>query len=520
MAMRYFSSRVSSGSWRFVSIHPKRYQSVQAAQSVIDQEWESARPYESIPGPSFLDLIKGFRREEHKGDLPLLALFNQFRKDYGDLVRMKGVLGKPDIVFSFNPQDFEKVFRTEGPWPVRRGLDTFTYYRQKVRPDVFGESGGLANEQGEKWQHMRTITNPVMMHPKTVALYVDQVDEIAQEFLAVVAGLRDAKNELPADFDQWLNRWALETMGLLALDTRFGVLRSNQSVEAQTIISLVRDIFELTFCLDIEPSIWKYYKTSTFHRLMKVFDDLTNLIMVKIDEAVVRMDKNPKTEGNLSVLEKLLKVNKNAALVMSFDMIMAGIDTTSSTTSGVLYCLAKNPEKQAKLREELRTIMPNKDSPLTTENMRNLPYLRACIKEGLRLYSPVAGNFRAAGRDIVLQGYRIPKGTDVWMVTLALQRENRYFPAADQYLPERWLSDRPEGIASAKDTNPFIFLPFGFGARSCVGKRLAMMEIEIVVSRFVRNYELRWNYDDMKMKSNLINIPSSPLQFELKDVAF
>lgn len=52
--------------------------------------------------------------------------------------------------------------------------------------------------------------------------------------------------------------------------------------------------------------------------------------MVKIDEAVARIEKNPKTEGNLSVLEKLLKVNKNAALVMSYDMIMAGIDTVIS----------------------------------------------------------------------------------------------------------------------------------------------------------------------------------------------
>lgn len=77
---------------------------------------------------------------------------------------------------------------------------------------------------------------------------------------------------------------------------------------------------------------------------------------------------------------------------------------------GVLYSLAKNPDKQAKLRDELRTILPNKDSPLTPDNMRNLPYLRACIKEGMRLVSPISGNIRAAGKDLVMQGYRIPKG--------------------------------------------------------------------------------------------------------------
>lgn len=83
---------------------------------------------------------------------------------------------------------------------------------------------------------------------------------------------------------------------------------------------------------------------------------------------------------------------------------------TSSGTTGILYLLATNPDKQAKLREELRTVLPKKDSPLTPENMRNLPYLRACIKEGLRLCPPAAGNVRAAGKDMVLQGYQIPKG--------------------------------------------------------------------------------------------------------------
>lgn len=83
---------------------------------------------------------------------------------------------------------------------------------------------------------------------------------------------------------------------------------------------------------------------------------------------------------------------------------------TASGTTGILYCLALNPDKQEKLRQELRTILPKKDSPLTPENMQDLPYLRACIKEGLRVCPPLAGTARAVGKDIVLQGYQIPKG--------------------------------------------------------------------------------------------------------------
>lgn len=75
-----------------------------------------------------------------------------------------------------------------------------------------------------------------------------------------------------------------------------------------------------------------------------------------------------------------------------------------------LYHLAKNPDKQALLRQEILTILPSLDSKLSPDSMNNIPYMRACFKESIRLNPIVAGNIRAAGQDIVLQGYQIPKG--------------------------------------------------------------------------------------------------------------
>lgn len=76
----------------------------------------------------------------------------------------------------------------------------------------------------------------------------------------------------------------------------------------------------------------------------------------------------------------------------------------------VLYCLAKNPDKQEILREEVLKILPCKDSKLDTKSLDNIPYMRAVIKESLRCYPVINGNFRRTGQDIVLQGYQIPKG--------------------------------------------------------------------------------------------------------------
>ena len=77
---------------------------------------------------------------------------------------------------------------------------------------------------------------------------------------------------------------------------------------------------------------------------------------------------------------------------------------------GILYHLAKNPEKQAKLREEIRSILPRPDSQFTENSLNSVPYLRACVKEATRLSPIVVAGFRAIGQNIVLKGYQVPKG--------------------------------------------------------------------------------------------------------------
>ena len=93
------------------------------------------------------------------------------------------MLGKPEMVFTNDPNDIEMVFRTEGQWPERKGLDSMVHYRKNLRPDIFGDHTGLVIEQGAKWQSFRTIVNPVLMQPKIVQHYVPVVDKIVQEFL-------------------------------------------------------------------------------------------------------------------------------------------------------------------------------------------------------------------------------------------------------------------------------------------------------------------------------------------------
>lgn len=251
------------------------------------------------------------------------------RADYGEILKIPGLLGRGDTLITFNPKIFEKVFRTEGPYPNRRGLETFTYYRKKVRPEIFGETGGLISEQGEPWFQARSKINPVMLQPKTVKMYVEKVDSVALDFLRKVYTLRNPETlEMPSDFGNELNKWALESIGVIALDSRLGVLMDD-SEDGQQIIESVKNFFVLSYELDVNLSIWKYYKTPQFKKLMWTFDRMTEVIMKHVDEAVVRLDNsNDSTKADdRSILEKLLQIDRRIAVVMAFDMLLAGVDT-------------------------------------------------------------------------------------------------------------------------------------------------------------------------------------------------
>ncbi|CAO1429463.1 unnamed protein product [Diamesa hyperborea] len=486
--------------------------------SAIADDYQSASVYESVPGPSQFELIRGFLPGGKFQNVPLTDFIAKLHNDYGKLVKIPKMLGKPEIVFTNDPNDIEMVFRTEGQWPERKGLDSMVHYRKNVRPDVFGDHAGLVIDQGAKWQSFRTTVNPVLMQPKIVQHYVPVVDEIVRQFLKNLTTQHlDDNNETPANFLDLVSSWALESIGRIALDTRFGIL-DGENVMAQEMIVLMRRFFQLGVEFEFQPSIWRFYETKKFKELMAVYDKLNTLIMARVDDAIEKIENGTAADDvKDGILYKLLKVDKKVAIIMASDMIFAGVDTTSAATIGTLYCLAKNPEKQDKLRQEILTLLPEKDSVLCPEKLKNLPYLRAVMKEGLRMYSPAPSNLRKTGQNIVLQGYQIPKDVNIGMSLLQIYNNDKYFGNSKDFIPERWLRNVDEKTCphSLKLTHSFGYLPFGFGPRMCVGKRIAEMEIEVFLARLIRSYRVEWHYSAMKMKSNLVYTPDGDLKFRL-----
>lgn len=137
---------------------------------------------------------------------------------------------------------------------------------------------------------------------------------------------------------------------------------------------------------------------------------------------------------------------------------------------------------QKKLQAEIDPILKNKDSQVTYESLNQIPYVKACIKESLRL-SPVAiGNMRTMVNEVVIGGYKIPKDVNVVGAHSIISQKSQHFPKEEEFVPERWLRDNTGPLSSA-NAHPFAYMPFGFGPRTCIGRRFAELEMTTLIMK-------------------------------------
>lgn len=343
-------------------------------------------------------------------------------------------------------------------------------------------------------------------------------------FLLRIKEIRDPISlEVPETFSKDINHLSFESIAVVALDKQMGLIRNTSNVpEAKELFECLLTFTRAFYELGIKPSIYRYIKTPTYRRFEKSLDTMFDICYKYTKEALERFENRDSTGSEMeskSVLEKLIKIDRKIAMIMAIDLLIGGVEVTSTVLASIMLCLATNPQKQQKLREEILNTV-GKTEKFTLENTKNLPYLKACIKETLRLYPVIFGNMRAIGMDLSLSGYQVPKNTNVILTSNLMLRDERYFEKPNQFIPERWLrTENSEQNMSVKNINPFIFLPFGFGPRSCVGKRIVDIEMEITTANLVRNFKMEYNYStENAFKYYFIRTPVFPMKFKFSDL--
>ncbi|HRE47360.1 MAG TPA: cytochrome P450 [Aggregatilineales bacterium] len=161
-------------------------------------------------------------------------------------------------------------------------------------------------------------------------------------------------------------------------------------------------------------------------------------------------------------------------------MIIAGHDTSTGLLSWVLYLLGKHPDIQARARAEVAAVLG--DAPPTMESLGRLKFVGHVIDETLRLYPPAHLGSRIAARDLEFNGYTIPAGVRVTYSIYVTHRHPDHWENPLCFDPDRFLPERSRGRA------PYSFLPFGGGARNCIGAAFAQVEAKVILTRLLSRY--------------------------------
>lgn len=166
-------------------------------------------------------------------------------------------------------------------------------------------------------------------------------------------------------------------------------------------------------------------------------------------------------------------------------LLEAGHETTSRALTWTLYLLARAPEWQDRLRQEVTEAVGA--GPITAECYPRLVLTRQVLNEAMRLYPPVPVMWRLLARETTLGGEDLPAGTGVIIPIYAIHRHRRLWSDPDRFDPMRFTPEREAAYPRCQ------FMPFGGGPRICMGAAFAMAEATVVLASFLRAARFDWD---------------------------
>lgn len=388
-----------------------------------------------------------------------LGFLRELARSHGDIASTR--FGPRTLVWLSHPRLIEEVF-------VGRHRDCIKDPTTRELVPLLGE--GLLTSEGELWRRQRKLAAHALQ-PKRVESYASTITECTER---VAAGLRD--NEL-RNIHGDIMQLTLEIVGktLLGFDTRCDGARVSAALEA------VFEYFEQRL---YSPAglVLPYLPLPARAR----FDRARSSLSALVSQIVRRAQSEPEGEYLLAQLARERIDGEPLSARQLCDeavtLLLAGHETTALTISYALYALSENPGCQQQLRAELAT---RGAEPLTVDDLAQLPYLDAVVRESLRLYPPAWLLSREVITPFTLAGYELPTGVELACSPYAIQRDPRFFREPTRFLPERWLDT---GRAAPPR---YAYIPFGAGPRSCIGMHFARQEAALVLGTLLQQVRLQ-----------------------------
>ncbi|KAJ9083623.1 hypothetical protein DSO57_1032879 [Entomophthora muscae] len=431
------------------------------AYNVVNSIWFG--PLRDIPSPLVLQLFPIlFDVTAARGVAPFLL--EKYHLKYGPVFR----IGWTKVI-CVDPDAAVKVFST---YKVSKGriYDSFRY---------FGDNLLTMNSRDEHLARRRLVS------PAFTRTRIMEMEPIVVEkgIKPLLSRLDKACDESMIDILHQLHYMSWDIIGELGFGQSFKMVETGGH-PAVTWLSSVLNYAMVCYAV---PFLSRF-KSPEGEKLRKFSQDLLDSYHATKASASKKTLISHFTEATEKSTGK--KMSSGAIFAEAHLMLFAGTDTTSNTLGFFFHQLITHPRVYAKVVKEVRSAQ-RKDGILDYETIvRTMPTLQAAIKETMRLLPAVSAPIlrRAPREGLQISGHFLPEDTEVTVPLYCLHRSPMFWDKPREFLPERWLGPAYSGLK--REIDPRCFIPFIMGPRGCIGKDLAMLELNLVCANVLARFDL------------------------------
>jgi cytochrome P450 len=421
----------------------------------------------SIPEVSF------FRFLNHANNIlknPLPFHSENFKK-LGDIFRLNIGLGK-SVLFCRDAGLLQHALQKN------QKNYTKSYIQTKDLAKYVGK--GLLTAEGEHWQRQRKLIQPAF-HKSQLVLLLDTIQQ------TILEELKNIKSGKPMDVFPVFNDLAFQTVvksifNIAISDADIASLQHTTEATQKMLVQELRQPF----------LVWWFNLSGKTKKHLDLTQNSRIILKRLVEE---RKQSNTKHDDLLDMLlgatyEDGTSMEENQLVDEILILFAAGHETTSNALTFTCELLARNPDSQVKILEEIQRIKNESDDIMHW--IKNATYTKLVIEESMRLYPPAYFIDRVNIEEDSFNGILLPKGSTLLFSVFEIHRHPDFWTNPEEFIPERFLD---ENTKFSKN-----YFPFGAGPRMCIGNNFAMYEMILAIIALVEQFEIIEKKEPIQIK--------------------
>ncbi|XP_050023289.1 cytochrome P450 3A8-like isoform X2 [Dermacentor andersoni] len=351
--------------------------------------------------------------------------------------------------------------------------------------------------RGDEWKKVRSLLNPTFSSAKMKLMSqvmnacADTLVEVMSERLAADQDIIDVTESSQALSMDVITKCALAWQVDCQRNVDDPTLRCLQKIFLQVDQRMMTSAVAIPILRKIYA--WIFPLVTYGKLLLQISDNLRNVIAVRSAKNegkqrssgdIIQLMLDSRIEAAQQGIDKV-EITDRHLVANCFVFLAAGFETTATTLAFLLYELARHPEEQDKLYQEVKYQLTESSVHLGYDDVQKLKRIDAVISECLRLYPPIVlFTARVCARDTPISGYTVPASAHIILPTWHVHHNPNIWPEPHKFIPDRFLSDTGQG----ERRHAAAYVPFGLGPRECIGRRFALLELKTVLAKLVRTY--------------------------------